>query len=100
ARQVAHRERRLVRVGKSAGKGESFGELQAVGEHARDEMVLRLRRVARHLQDERLVHAAVDMRELDCEIVDRRAKRPDNLRRVTANIDAMSYLVGIDIGGT
>src|SRR5260221_11981012 len=67
-------------------------------------MLLGLGGMARHLELERLVDAAVDVGKLDSEMVDRCAKRQENLSanlsERAANIDAVSYLVGIDIGGT
>jgi len=62
AREIAHRERRLVGLGDAPRKCEALGELQAIGQHARDEVVLGLRRMARHLERQRLVHAAIDVR--------------------------------------
>jgi hypothetical protein len=81
AGEIAHRERRLIGIGQPAGEGQAFGVLEAIGEHARDEMLFGLRGMARHLERQRLVHAAVDIRQLDSEIVDRCAKRQGNLRR-------------------
>src|SRR4051812_14401014 len=104
AGEVAHRERRLIGLVQPARERQAFGELETVGENSGDEIVLRFRGMARRFQLERLVDAAIDVRKLDSEMVDRRAERqaaslPES-PAWAANIDAVSYLVGIDIGGT
>ena len=75
AREVANGERRLVGIGEPARRErDAFGVLETVGEHASDEVVLGLGRVARDAQREPLVDAAVGVREVDVERVDRRGK--------------------------
>src|SRR6185295_10050511 len=72
AGQVANRDRRLVRVEQPAGKGDAFGEFQAVGEHSGGKMLFGLGRMPRGLEGELLVAAAVHVRQSDLEVVDQR----------------------------
>ena len=41
-RQVAHRDRRLVRLGQSVRKRDPFGVLETIGEHPRQHVLRRL----------------------------------------------------------
>src|SRR5258707_734952 len=68
AGEVAHRERRFLRCGDAARKADAFGVFQAIGEHAREQVLPALGRVARDLERERRVGAAVDVGELDREV--------------------------------
>src|SRR5688500_10493821 len=82
AGEVEDPQRRLLRCPEAAREIQAFGELEAVGEHARHQVVLRLRGMARDLQLERLVDAAVHIRKADREVVKGagEAQRFTNLR--------------------
>jgi hypothetical protein len=80
AREITHGERWLVRLGQAVGERDAFRVFEAVGEDARDEMVLGLRRMPRGADRERLVDAAIDVGQLDLEAVDRRRHASKPLR--------------------
>ena len=65
----------LVRDGEALGEREALLELQGVREHPGDQVVRRLGGVARDLEREGLVHAAVDVGEGEVEGVDGRGLR-------------------------
>jgi hypothetical protein len=71
ARQVAHADRGLVRVGQAFRKSDSLGVLEAIGEQPRQQVLGGLRRVARRPDLERLVDAAIRIRQADLEHVHR-----------------------------
>ena len=67
AGEVAHRQRRLVRLRQPAREGDALAVLQAVRQHPGQEIFLGLRRLSGDAQRQRLVDAAVDVGELDVE---------------------------------
>jgi hypothetical protein len=71
AREIAHGERRLVRIGKPLGEADAYGVLETVGQHPHDEILFRFRRVPRDAKGQCLVHAAIHVGQLDLERVDR-----------------------------
>ena len=71
AREITHGERWLVRLGQAVGERDALRVFEAVGEDARDEIVLRLRRMPHGADRERLVDAAIDVGQLDLEAVER-----------------------------
>src|SRR5665647_613671 len=75
AGEIAYGERRLVRLRDPARERDPLGVLEAVGDHPREQIFLRLGGLLRDTKRERLVDAAVDVRELDVEVVDRCGER-------------------------
>ena len=83
ARQIADGNRRLVGIRHAARELDALGVLEQVGEQPRHQILLRLRRVARDAQAQRLVDAAIGVGELDLEVVDGRGQRHAGSGRAT-----------------
>jgi hypothetical protein len=70
AGEVAHRNRRVFRIGHAARELDALRVFQQVRQQSRDQIFLGLRRVARQTQRQRFVDLAIGVRQLDVEVVD------------------------------
>jgi len=78
AREIAHRDRRVVRIGEAAGELDAFRVLEAIGQQPGHQEFVRFGRMPRQPERQLLVDLAVAVGEIDIEREDGCGKRHRN----------------------
>src|SRR5439155_1819518 len=80
AREITDRKRRLLGLGQAVREADAVNVFEAVGENAREEILLRLRRMPCDAEGEGFVDTAIDVSKIDLKGVYRRGQRSSSSR--------------------